>query len=114
PEDKGTVVFGSTATARNVFKAASEPAIGSVRTGALFVVREPFLSSTGHRLGTIEIRFRDRARKQGYLAKIAAEIQAKMARDTLSLKNAIEPYPFDPAFGPSTYPQRLTEKTVAA
>ena len=37
-----------------------------------------------------------------------------MARSTLSLKNAVDPYPFDPTFGPNTYAQRLTERTVAA
>lgn len=114
PEDKGTIVLGSTASARNVFKTASEPAVGSAVTGRFYIVSEPFLSSTGHRLGTIEIRFRDQASRPEHLAKIAEEIQAKMARDTLSLKNAVDPYPFDPAFGPNSYAQRLTEKTVAA
>jgi len=114
PEDKGTVVLGSTASARNVFNTASEPAVGTARTGRFYITREPFLSSTGHRLGTIEIRFRYGGARLGQFTKVAEEIQAKMARDTLSLKNAIDPYPFDPAFGPNSYAQRLTEKTVAA
>ena len=114
PEDKGTVILGSTANAGNVFKAASEPEVGSAVTGRFYIVREPFLSSTGHRLGTIEICFRNQPAKKGRFTKVAEEIQAKMARDTLSIKNAVDPYPFDPAFGPNTYAQKLTERTIAA
>ena len=114
PEDKSPVILGSTTAARNVFKPVPEPAEGSVVSGTYYVVREPLLSSTAHRLGTIEIRFRNRARQQARYAKIASEVQAAMARDTLSLKNAVDPYPFDPAFSPNTYAQRLTERTVAA
>jgi hypothetical protein len=114
PEDKGPVILGSTASARNVFKSAAEPADGSAVSGSYYVVREPLLSSTAHRLGTIEIRFRNRTGQKARYAKVASEVQAAMARATLSLKNAVDPYPFDPAFGPNTYAQRLTERTVAA
>ena len=37
-----------------------------------------------------------------------------MAKATLSAKNAADPWPFDRAFGPDTYAQSLTMKTVAA
>ena len=113
PEDKGPVAFGSTAGARDVFKPASPSRDGSATEGSFYVVSEPFLSSTGHRLGTIEIRFRNVPGQRARDEKIAREVQEKMARDTLSLKNAIDPYPFDPGFGPNTYAQKLTEKTVA-
>lgn len=114
PEDKAPVVLGSTASARNVFKAAPEPADGSEVAGSYFVVREAFVSSSAHRLGTLEIKFRNRAGQQARFTKIAKEVQATMARATLSAKNAADPYPFDPKFGPNTYAQKLTERTVAA
>jgi hypothetical protein len=114
PEDKTPVVLGSTASARNVFKAASEPRDGSSVDGRDFVVSEPFLSSTAHRLGTIEIRFRNVPSRKDRFAKVASEVQKRMARDTLSLKNAADPYPFDPDFGPNRYAQKLTERTIAA
>lgn len=114
PEDQTPVVFGSTASARNVFKPAPKPHDGSAVAGRDFIVAEPFLSSTAHRLGTIEIRFRNVPSKKAQYEKVAGEVEARMARDTLSLKNALDPYPFDPAFGPNTYAQKLTERTVAA
>jgi len=114
PEDKVPVVLGSTASAKNVFKPAAEPADGSAAAGSYFVVREAFLSSTEHRLGTIEIKFRNRPGSQAHFTKVAGEVQAAMARATLSAKNAADPYPFDPKFGPNAYAQKLTERTVAA
>ena len=114
PDSEASVVLGSTASARNVFKAAQEPADGSAVVGPYYVVREPFMSSTAHRLGTIEIKFRNRRGGEAHLTKVAQEVQATMARDTLSAKNAADPYPFDPKFGPTTYAQKLTERTVAA
>lgn len=114
PDGKASVVLGSTASARNVFKAAQEPPAGSTIAGRYYIVREPFLSSTAHRLGTIEIKFVNRPGGQARLTKLAQEIQANMARDTLSAKNAADPYPFDPKFGPATYAQKLTQRTVAA
>lgn len=115
PEDKGPVVLGSTEGADRVFRPAAAAARDGMSTaGRYFVVDEPFLSSTGHRMGTIEIRFPKLPARAGQYKKVAAEVQARMARDTLSLKNAADPYPFDPAFGPDTYAQELTERTVAA
>jgi hypothetical protein len=115
PENKGSLVaIGSTEGAANVFKAAAEPRDGTSAAGRYFVVNEPFLSSSAHRLGTIEIRFRDVPANQGRYLKIARDVQARLARNTLSLKNAVDPYPFDPAFGPNTYAQKLTQRTVNA
>ena len=114
PEDKGPVVLGSTVSARNVFKAAPDTRDQASPIGRYFVVNEPFLSSTGHRLGTIQIRFRNLPRRTSQYTKVAEEVQTRMSRDTLSLKNAADPYPFDPAFGPNSYAQELTERTVAA
>lgn len=113
-DDKPPVVLGSTASVRDVLKAAEEPAEGSAVVGPNFVVREPFLSSTGHRLGTIEIKFRNRPGGEARFTKVAHEVQADIARATLSAKNAADPYPFDPNFGPNTYAQKLTERTLAA
>lgn len=114
PDGKATVVLGSTASARNVFKPATEPSDGNAVVGSYFVVREPFLSSTGHRLGTIELKFRNRAQAKASYEQVAKQIGSAMARQTLSAKNAADPYPFDPNFGPNTYAQKLTERTVAA
>ena len=114
PQDKTAVAFGSTASATNVFKPAADLPDGSSVAGSYFIVSEPFLSSTAHRLGTIEIQFRNLPGKKNRYLKVAQEVQSRMARDTLSLKNAVDPYPFDPAFGPNTYAQKLTERTIAA
>lgn len=114
PEDKSTVVLGSTAGAQEVFKPATQIPDGSSVAGSSYLVSEPFLSSTAHRLGTIEIRFKNLPGKAPQYAKVAQEVQGRMARDTLSLKNATDPYPFDAKFGPNTYAQKLTERTVAA
>jgi len=114
PDDKQFVVLGSTESARDVFKPAAEVADGSSVVGRYLIVSEPFLSSTGHRLGTIEIRFANSSNKTRHYVEIAKQVQARMARDTLSVKNATDPYPFDPAFGPNTYAQKLVERTVAA
>ena len=114
PEDKGPVILGSTQSAGNVFKPAMEGHDGNSTEGRFFVVTEPFLSSTAHRLGTIQVRFRNVPGKEGQYAKVAEEVGARLAHDTLSLKNAADPYPFDPHFGPTTYAQKLTERTIAA
>jgi hypothetical protein len=114
PEDKGPVVLGSTASARDVFKPAPEPKDGSSVAGGSLIISEPFVSSTAHRLGTIEIRFHNLPAKKAQYAKVAEQVEARMARDTLSLKNAVDPYPFDPPYGPNTYAQQLTERTIAA
>jgi hypothetical protein len=115
PEDKGRlVVIGSTENAANVFKPAIEPHDGSSTAGRYLVVDEPFLSSSAHRLGTIEIRFRNVPRSKVRDLEVSQDIQARLARNTLSMKNAVDPYPFDRAFSPNSYAQKLTERTVKA
>jgi hypothetical protein len=114
PDSKVPVVLGSTASARNVFKPAKEGSDGSETAGGYYIIREPFLSSTAHRLGTIEIKFRNRPGAKAHYAKLAEELETTMARATLSAKNAADPYPFDAKFGPTTYAQELTERTVSA
>lgn len=107
----GMIVLGSTADiARVMTPVASAVADGTTRTGARTTVREGFMSSSGHRLGTIEVVFHGGTPKT--IAATAAAVQADMARATLSAKNAADPWPFDPAFGPNTYAQVLTTKTV--
>lgn len=115
PEDKAPVVLGSTANPTRVFQPViGDAADGAARDGRLYVIREPFVSNSGHRLGTIEIAFPWRAGQEARDQAIAANVQASMAKATLSGKNAADPYPFDRAFGPTTYAQRLTERTIAA
>lgn len=116
PDDKAPVVLGSTVSAAEVFKPApaSAPADTAARAGDRYVVREAFMSSSSHRLGTIAIAFPYRTGQEARYQQIAHAVQADIARATLSAKNAADPYPFDPAFGPGTYAQKLTERTVAA
>ncbi len=114
PDGKSSVVMGSTASTRSVLKAAPVPADGTSAAERFFIVREAFFSSSAHRLGTIELKFRNRPGQQAHFLTVAHDVQAKMARATLSAKNAVDPYPFDPAFGPNSYAQKLTERMVAA
>lgn len=101
----GMLVLGSTADRSKVMTAVASPAADGV-TGS--TVREAFNSNSGHRLGTIEIIFKGPAN-----AATAAAVQADLAKATLSTKNAADPWPFDAAFGPDTYAQTLTTRTVA-
>lgn len=101
----GMVVLGSTADRAKVMTAVATPAVDGV---AGSTVREGFNSSSGHRIGTIEIVFKGPANPA-----TAAAVQADLAKATLSAKNAADPWPFDAAFGPDTYAQTLTTKTVA-
>lgn len=116
PDDRTPVILGSTVSAVQVFTPARDVADAetAVRKGNRYVVREPFVSSTAHRLGTIEIAFPYRPTELARDRQIAHAVQARMARQTLSAKNAVDPYPFDPAFGPGTYAQKLTERTIVA
>jgi len=101
----GMLVLGSTAHRASVMTAVATPAVDGVAGSTM---REAFNSSSGHRLGTIEIIFKGTAN-----AVTAKAVQAELAKATLSAKNAADPWPFDPAFGPDTYAQTLTTKTVA-
>jgi hypothetical protein len=101
----GMLVLGSTADRARVMTTVAKPTADAV---AGSTVREAFNSNSGHRLGTIEIVFNGAAN-----AATAAEVQADLAKATLSAKNAADPWPFDQGYGPDTYAQTLTMKTVA-
>lgn len=101
----GMLVLGSTVDRTKVMTVAAAPAADAV---AGSTVREAFNSNSGHRLGTIEIVFNGAAN-----VATAAAVQADLAKATLSAKNAADPWPFDPAFGPDSYAQTLTTKTIA-
>jgi hypothetical protein len=114
---KDTVIFGSTASAAQVFKpAAAEDRLGGSWAAGhrQYVVRAAYKSSSGHAIGTIIVTFN--AAKGASTARfdaIADGIAAQMARATLSAKNAADPWPYDARFGPNTYAQQITERTVA-
>ncbi len=115
---KENVIFGSTSGAAMVFRqvpvAAADGAAPS-QDKRSFIVREAFLSSSNHRLGTIEIRFAYRPGQPiAPLLAAAKAVQSELRRATLSAKNAIDPYPYDAAFGPNTRAQALTEAMVKA
>ena len=103
----GLIVLGSTARIASVMTSVTHPAPDGV-VGS--TVREAFNSSSGHRLGTIEIKFKTAGAAN---AATAAAVQSDLAKATLSAKNAADAWPFDKAFGPDTYAQTLTMKTVA-
>lgn len=112
------VILGSTLGARFVFTKAP-PALpdGSVMSarGHQFIVREALLSSSGHRIGTLELHFANRpGLRTAMLMAESRAVQAEIGRATLSSKNAIDPYPYDPAYGPDTYAQALTERLTRA
>lgn len=103
----GLIVLGSTARIASVMTAVTHPAPDGV-VGS--TVREAFNSSSGHRLGTIEIKFKTAGAPN---AAIAAAVQSDLAKATLSAKNAADAWPFAKGFGPDTYAQTLTMETVA-
>jgi hypothetical protein len=108
----GMIVLGSTAAVARVMSPVPRPAPdGTTTSGGATTIREAFTTSSGHRIGTIEIVFHGGTRAAD--AATAAQVAAEMARATLSAKNAADPWPFDAAFGPETYAQVLTKATVA-
>lgn len=116
--DGALVVFGSTRSAARVFSPVARPA--SSRGAAWsadqrrYVVHEPFASNSGHALGTITFAFRGNGRGDVRRWQATADAIARdLARATLSAKNAADPFPYDRRFGPTTYAQALTERTVA-
>jgi hypothetical protein len=118
--DSGTeiVVLGSTLGSSNVFTRVVNPDAGLGTAvsadGRQFVVREPFKSSSGHRLGTLVISFAYRkGAATAPLIASADSVAAEIARVTLSTKNAVDPYPYDAAYTGRTYAQALTERTIA-
>ena len=106
PDGKASVILGSTASARNVFKAAPEPSDGSIVAGRYFVVREPFLSSSCPPTRYDRNHASSSTRQPARLRRSLRKFKQRMARRTLSAKNAADPYPFDPKFGPATFAQQ--------
>lgn len=107
---KPAILLGDTHAVGSVMKPIAHPAAaGTAREGGLEVVREPFVSSTGHVLGTLAIAFR---RPGARNEAAAASIAANLGRSTLSAKNAADPWPYDAHFRGVTYAQRLVEKFV--
>jgi hypothetical protein len=113
------VILGSTLGAAQVFtKVPVDTALDGVAPspdGRQIVVRRSFVSSSDHRLGSIEIRFANKpGRSTATLEQVAQAVQTDLKRATLSAKNAIDPYPYDAAYSPNTYAQKLTEQLAAA
>lgn len=112
------VVLGSTLNRGTVFNKVSNPVTESGASigqgGTSYLVRQPYVSSTGRPIGMLYITF---AHHEGQntepLHAAAAGVARRMARATLSDKNAVDPYPYDPEYGPDTYAQVLTERTTA-
>lgn len=114
---KGSIVFGSTASPARVFKPApAEDGLGGSWAPGhrQYVVRTAYKSNSGHQIGTIIVTFNAaRGASTARFETIADDLAAKMARSTLSAKNAADPWPYDARFGPNTYAQQITERTVA-
>jgi len=116
---KGYYVLGSTMSRASVFRPVPKPVAISgaqvARDGSSYVVRQPFVSSTGHQIGVVTFTF---AHHKGapvtQFVALAHDSAAQLARATLSAKNAGDPYPYDPAYGPNTYAQALTEQAINA
>ena len=115
-EDASAVVLGS--TLRDV--AAFSPApihsddIGAWIRDQYYVVHEPFTSSTGHKIGVLAITFAyAKGAPTASLRATAHAIAEQISRATLSAKNAADPYPYDPAYGPTTYSQMLVNRMTA-
>lgn len=105
------LVLGDTRSLAAVMKPVAHPAApGMVRERGLQVVRVPYVSSSGHRVGTLAVAFR---RPGARNADLARAIAADLARSTLSAKNAADPWPYDPHFRGNTYAQQLVDRFVA-
>jgi len=116
---KDNVILGSTLGATSVFTKVpagdAKDSAAPSQDGKQFVVREAFLSSSGHRLGIIEVSFASQGGKDSAsMQAIAKSVQTELKSATLSSKNAIDPYPYDAAYSPNTYAQSITEKMVHA
>jgi len=112
------VVLGSTEAIDSVLSVVEEPVMETgawaAENGKSYLVRETFRSGSGRELGTISITFDwQPGQKTEPFLTTANSIAARMARSTLSDKNAIDPYPWDIDYGPNTYAQALTERVFA-
>jgi iron complex outermembrane receptor protein len=116
--EKNDVVFASTLGVAAVFgkapNASLEDGAAASADGKSFVVREPYLNSTDHRIGTIEVSFKNAPGKAADFAATAKAVQAEMRPVTLSAKNAVDPYPYYSGFSMNTYAQAITEKEIKA
>lgn len=106
--DKGkeVVTFGATDSLGSVLKPVPHPNsnLGRSREGRFEVIREPFMSNSGHRLGTLAIAFTTASLNN---RTVADEVERQVARNMLSAKNAADPYPYSTAYRDSIYAQKL-------
>ncbi len=111
--DKQTIVFGATDDAGKVMQVVEHPltATGSSRMGRQQVVRLPFMSNSGHRLGTIAYTF---ARPAKANLATAQMLTSRLALTSLSVKNSLDPWPWDPAYRRPARAQQLVDRTIAA
>ena len=113
-EPAGSVLYGTTGNNTETFPAAAEPELGVKKAHGQYVVAVPYVTSTGHRIGTLSITYRDgKGVRPAALQGDAARVAKSIAHDLLSSKNAGDPYPWDKNFGPNTYAQKLTNEIVA-
>ena len=106
---KNVVLFGATDAIGSVLKPVLNPntKLGTSHEGPLEIIREPFLSSSGHRLGTLAIAFaKTNTRNQA----IAIQVEHEIARNMLSAKNAADPYPYSAAYHDNSYAQKLVNE----
>ena len=106
------ILFGSTDAIGAVLKPVAHPDArdGVVMAGRMQIARLPFMSNSGHRLGTVAIAFRRPAPAN---RAVAAKIAADLSRYTLSAKNAVDPWPYVSAYRGRTYAQGLVDHFVA-
>ncbi len=65
---------------------------------------------SGDSIGVIHLTFKGKSARN---AVIARRVQAALGRHLISAKNALDPYPYDPAYNEGTYSQALVEKIAA-
>jgi hypothetical protein len=105
------ILFGATDARASVLKPVAYPvsALGASKEGRGEVVREPFVSNSGHRLGTVAVGFTKPGRRD---PAIAAAVARELSRNMLSAKNAADPWPYSAAYRGDTYAQRLVDRFV--
>ena len=103
---KNVVVFGATNGLGSVLKPVAHPntTLGTSHEGRLEIVREPFMSNSGHRLGTLAIAFANASPRN---EAVADQVEHEIARNMLSAKNAADPWPYSAAYHDNTYAQKL-------
>lgn len=108
-KSKDVVVFGATDAIGSVLKRVSNPVtkLGASHVGRIEVIREPLLSNTGRRLGTLAIAFATSSPRN---EAIADQVQREVARNMLSAKNAADPYPYSATYHDNTYAQKLVNE----